>query len=558
MKFAHVVAALALILPACGKEPVGKYNVVLISIDSLRADRTGPYGHRPEFASGTSVTPNLDRLAADGITFEDAWTTSSWTLPAHVALMTGLDDRVHQVDSDVFMIDPLRSTLAERFQSDGYATGGAYSGPYLDPKYGLGRGFDEYRSGMTTPAEFEEMVKAEDRKRRASGQPPMAPGLVMQMRDRLSHFDMTSARVNSFAREFLGKHSDERFLLFLHYFDAHYDYLPERGDPSLPQRFDPEYRGTYHGENWFFDSERVMSWPSPQRPWGERLIGERDLSHALALYDAEIHWVDRHVGEVLDLIAAQELEDETIVIVTSDHGDEFFEHGSIAHRSTLHAELLHIPLIVRVPGAGQSGQRVPHLVRITDVAPSLLDWCGLPPLSEARGASVRPLVENGEGDGRTSLHRIYFEFNRDRIGPPNAREAWRDERFAVIRHLIPEQVDETQRAAAGGIRLLPWNDPRSGKPYLVFDRVADPREQRPLPAEDPRYAEAIRGYREAFLAAERAATAMKHSPLALRLCAALTEDQQRALSALGYAGSTPMDPAKAPVLLPFPEPVLPR
>lgn len=555
MRFAHALLALALapLAAACGKAPAGKYNVVLISIDSLRADRIGPYGHQPEFATEVAVTPNLDRLAASGVTFEDAWTTSSWTLPAHVALMTALNDRAHQVEHDDFMVDPLRATLPEAFQRDGYATGGAFSGPYLDPRYGFGRGFDDYRSGMTTPAEFAAMVKQEDAKRRAQGRPPLQPRDVEQMRDRLSHWDLTSPRVNAFAREFLADHGDGRFFLFLHYFDAHYDYLPDRGDPELPARFDPGYRGDYHGENWYFDADRVMSWPSQEQPWAERRIGERDLQHALALYDAEIHWVDRHVGEVLDLIAAAGLEDETIVIVLSDHGDEFFDHGSIGHRSTLHAELLHVPLIVRVPGVGQSGQRVPALARITDVAPSLLDWCGLPPLPDAQGASLRALVETGRSDGRTALHRIYAGFNRDRVGPPNVREAWRDEEFAVVRSLIPTGASEE------GMSFAPWKDPRTGRDFLVYDRVADPREFRPLATEDPRYAQAIERFRAAWRANEASVANMRHSPVTMRRSEEQSAAQQAALQALGYVTAAGADPGqRQPPLLPFPEPQLPR
>lgn len=554
MRIAHALFVLAVILAAasCGKEPAGKYNVVLISIDSLRADRIGPYGHKPEFAPEVAVTPHLDQLAASGVTFEDAWTTSSWTLPAHVALMTGLTDRAHGVEHDDFMIDPLRTTLAERLQSDGYVTGGAYSGPFLDPNYGFGRGFDDYRSGMTSPAEFAEMVKREDQRRRAQGLPPMQPRDVDQMQDRLSHYDLTSPRVNAFAREFLEEHADQRFFLFLHYFDAHYDYLPDRGDPALPARFDPDYRGSFHGENWYFDGERVLTWPNQEQTWAERRIGERDLQHTLALYDAEIHWVDRHVGEVLERIAALGLEDETIVIVTADHGDEFFEHGSIGHRSTLHSELLHIPLIVRVPGVGQSGQRVTSLARITDLAPSVLDWCGLPPLAEAQGASLHGAIESGVGDGRSSLHRIYAGFNRDRVGPPpNVREAWRDEQYSVIRYLIPSGVSES------GLQFAPWKDPRSGKDYLVYDRVADPREFRPLGAEDPRYAQAIEKFRDAWRICETETAAMKHSPVELRRSEKKSAAQKAATAALGYVDADVPDGQRHPPLLPFPEPTLP-
>lgn len=524
------IACCALLLAACGREASGRYNVVLISIDSLRADRIGPYGHQPEFAPGLAVTPHLDRLAASGITFEDAWSTTSWTLPAHAALMTGLSDRAHGVEHDAFTLDPLHVPLAEAFQADGYVTGGAFSGPYLDPKYGFGRGFDDYASGMLKPDEFAAIVRTENEQRSRAGQPALRPEEIRMMRDRVSHWDLTSPRINAFALDFLERHADQRFFLFLHYFDAHYDYLPELGDAAAARAFDPTYSGDFHGEDWFFDSaQRVMTWPSRERPVGERRISERDLRHALALYDAEIHWVDRHVGAVLDRIAALGLEEDTIVVVLSDHGDEFFDHGSIAHRSTLYQELCRIPLIVRVPGV-QSGQRVPHVARIYDVGPSLLDWCGLPPLPGAQGRPLRAQL-GPEADGRSALSRIYARFNRDVPLGHNVREAFRDERYTVVRHLRP--LDDL--ATPEGIPLAPFADPRSNREVLVFDRVADPRELRPLAASDPRWREAVQAFAAAWEACERETAALSRSPLVARHAESATAEEKATLGALGYA-----------------------
>lgn len=541
-------------LAACGKEPTGKYNVVLISIDSLRADHTGPYGHKPEFAPEIPVTPNLDRLAQSGAVFEDAWSSSSWTLPSHMALMTGLTDRAHAVEHDDFMLDPLRATLAEQFRADGYATGGCYSGPFLDPKYGFDRGFQEYRSGMLKPDEFVRKVEQMNAQRKSQGKPPLNEEGIKFFRDRISHWDMTSPRVNDFARDFLNRSKDQRFFLFLHYFDAHYDYQPQEGDRALAERFDPGYTGKINGADWFFDAaQQVMTWPSAADPVGRRLINERDLRHALALYDAEIHWVDRHVGEVLDQIQALGLADETIVIVTADHGDEFFEHRSIGHRSSLYAELCHVPLVLRVPGAGQQGQRVTELVRGYDLAPSLLDWCGLQPLPEAQGVSLRPLLE-GQTDERTVLHRIYARFNRDIFGNHNVREAFRNEEFTVVRHLEPLFAN----AGPQGLSFAPWPDPRYGRDFLVFDRVADPFEQRPLLQTDPRWRQAVDAYCAAWTKCEAEFAAMPHSPMSERWSPEKSVEQIAELAELGYADNAGFGGPRTPELLPFPSPCLPR
>ncbi len=543
-----------LVLGACERKPTGKYNVVLITIDSLRADHTGPYGHKPEFAPDLSVTPNLDRLAQSGAVFEDAWSSSSWTLPSHMALMTGLTDRAHGVEYDAFALDPLRQMLAERFLADGYATGGCYSGLFLDPKYGFGRGFQEYHSGMLTPEEFAAIVQREHAKRPNSAA-QVTQREIERVRDEVEHTDVTSPRVNAFARDFLERRKDQRFFLFLHYFDAHFDYRPDLGDPEMAARFDPGYAGKINGEGWYVDlAGQVMTWQrKADEPPAHRVIGERDLHHALALYDAEIHWVDRHVGEVLDQIAALGLEEKTIVIVTSDHGDEFFDHGSIGHRSSLYAELCRVPLVIRVPGAGQKGQRVTGLARLYDLAPSLLDWCGLPPLAEAQGASLNSLLL-GKPDERTILQRIYARFNRDRPEKYNVREAFRNKEFSVVRHLEPLYG----QAGPTGLPFAARPDPRSGRDFLVFDRVADPVEARPLTVSDPRWRQAIDAYCEAWKKCETEVAAMDHSPMSKRWSAEKSAADVAALAALGYVDAGGSLGARHPEFRPFPPPCLPR
>ena len=544
--------AALLALTACGQEPAGKFNVVLISIDSLRADRTGPYGHRPEFAPALDVTPNLDRLAQSGTVFEDAWSSSSWTLASHMALMTGLTDRGHEVEFDDFALDPLRATLAEQFRAAGYATGGYFSGSFLEPQYGFGRGFQDYRSCMLSADDIAAEVKAEDAKRRQAGG-RLTRRETEAISARLANGDVTSPRVNALARDFLNQKKDERFFLFLHYFDAHYDYLPQQQDPALAQLFDPDYGGAINGEDWFYDAAgQVMTWPSAQQPVGQRILGERDLRHVLALCDAEIHWVDKHVGEVLDQIAALGLEDETIVLVVSDHGDEFFEHGSIGHKSSLYAELCHIPLIVRVPGAGPKGQRVAELVRLYDLAPSLLDWCGLPPLAECQGASLRPFLE-GQSDERTILHRIYARFNRDRFGGSNVREGFRSERFTVIRHLeaLEQQINWQ------GMAFSAMLDPQFGRSFLVFDRRADPLEARPLAESDPRWREAVDAYCAAWNQCEAEVAVLPRSPLNDRRTGEKSDGERAALAAMGYVSTGVGTGDRHPELLPFPSPCLP-
>jgi arylsulfatase A-like enzyme len=525
-------------------------NILLVSIDSLRRDHVGVYGHRPEYAAEIPVTPNLDALGAEGVVFEDAWTTTSWTLPSHMSLMTGLSDRRHGVEIDDFKLDPLRKTLAEALDAQGYATGGYFSGPYLDPKYGFGRGFDDYRSGMLTAAQFAAEVRERNDEREAAGRPPMSEQEVKRMRDRISHWDITSPRINQLGIEFLdGIEEDEPFFLFLHYFDAHYDHIPWSMDAGLASAFDPDYAGSFDGANWYFDP-RVMDLGPPY----ERRIGERDLRHILANYDAEIHWVDRHIGRIVQELKDRGLYEETVIMVVSDHGDEFFEHNSIGHRSTLFAEQCRIPMILRVPSEADDGRRVPTLTTIYDVAPTLLDYAGglpLRQLPESEGRSLRDVVDGEELAPRSAFQRIYSGGHR-RARRLNIRDGWRDSRYTVLRQFNFDEEASTEEAKA--VQVLTRRS--DGSPYLVFDRREDPEEMMPLATGDPRHTEAIAAFREAFLRAEEEAAKLPVSPLMARLSEELSAEEQAALDALGYAetsSGTEGAPEILP-LLPFPAP----
>jgi arylsulfatase A-like enzyme len=520
-----VLAALAAAAAWYAARPaLPRTNVLLISIDSLVRDRLGLYGHRPVFAPGLKVSPHLDSLARSGAVFDDAQAPSSWTLPSHMSLMTGLSDLGHGVVEDGDALDPLRGTLAERFRRAGAETFGVYSGPFLDPRHGFGRGFDEYRSAMMPREELTaEIAQWAERRRRAGD--PVDERVLRGIRDRVSHYDVTSPRVTAAALDFLDRRDPERpFFLFLHYFDAHFDYLPDRMEDGLGHRFDPAYEGPFDGTNWMFDRAVRDYDPATGRTL-ERRIGERDLEHVRALYDAEIHWVDRHIGHVLDRLEELGLAEDTVVCVVSDHGDEFFEHGSLGHRSTLFPELTEAALVLRAPGRTRAGQRLPQLVRLADVAPTLLDLAGLPPAAEATGRSLVPLLTGTEPPPPAStIQRLLAS------QPP--LEAWRDADFAVHRILAD---DEEANAAHPGWRFLRQARDEEGQPMLyLFDRRTDPDEERHLSEHDPRRAEVLARYRAAFLELSAREQALPRSPVSLRRHSGYSEEEQGFLGALGY------------------------
>ena len=543
-----------------------KKNIVLISIDSLRRDRVGAYGHKPIYAPEVPVSPNLDALAADGVLFDDAWTTTSWTLPSHMALMTGLSDRRHGVETDLFRLDPLRETMAEVLQSAGWNTAGYFSGPYLDAKYGFGRGFDDYRSGMISPEDFAKDIEAEQERRVAQGREPFTDEDVRRFADRKSHIDITSPRINELGLEFLEtQDGEDPFFLFLHYFDAHYDHIPWRMDAmaegidwgwgpgvGLAQRFDPGYtktpqEGGFDGSNWYFDP-RVMG----KKPTYERHIDDRDLEHIKAFYDAEIHWVDYHIGQIIAQLKAKGMWENTILMVISDHGDEFFDHDSIGHRSTLYAEQCRIPMILRVPDETPSGRRIRNISRIYDSAPTLLDYAGAPSLKEAEGTSLKEAIDGGKGPSY-ALQRIYSRGHRRAQGSLNVRDGWRNDRYSVTRIFRYDQDQSTDELMV----VYPYQIKATGEPYWVFDRREDPTEKRPLLPTDPRYAEAVNQFCLDFQESEKGARLLKVSPLSDRMAPALTEAERQILDGIGYVGGDieeeGTDIAAAP-LAPLPSP----
>jgi arylsulfatase A-like enzyme len=332
-------------------------NVLLISIDMLRPDHLGCYGYsRP-------TSPHIDRLAEEGVLFENHISSSSWTLPAHAALFTSLYDSVHGcTDTDKKLADNV-VTLAEKFAQAGYQTAGFFSGPYLHPAFGLGRGFEHYEDCTSYAAVLDDT---------AVDQWAMDPDVM-----RASHRDITSPRVYAAFKKWFDEHRGSKFFLFVHLWDPHFDFIPP---PPYDTLFDPNYAGTVTGTDFFFDPNINADMPA------------RDLEHLIALYDGEIAWTDSYVGKILDDFQQAGLLDHTVVALTSDHGTEFFEHGDKAHRKTLFDEVIRIPLLLRYPAQLGAGIHIHSQTRSIDVGPTLLELAGVSSAVPVMGRSLVPLA----------------------------------------------------------------------------------------------------------------------------------------------------------------------
>jgi arylsulfatase A-like enzyme len=319
-------------------------NVLLISIDTLRADHLGVYDyHRP-------TSPHIDRLAAAGVVFENHISSTSWTLPAHAALFSSLPDSVHGcTDTDRVLAGEI-TTLAERFRNAGYETAGFFAGPYLHPAFGLGQGFQHYEN-CTSYARTLDQSPARAWAMDPEGMPQ-------------SHRDVTNPTVYARLTRWLDGQRTGTFFAFVHLWDVHFDFMPP---PPYDTMFDPDYDGPITGENFFFD-KRIRAGMAP-----------RDLEHLVALYDGEIAWTDEFVGRIITKLEKEGLLDETVIAVTSDHGTAFFEHGLKGHRNGLWDELIRVPFVIRYPAALEGGTRVGAQTRAIDVGPTLLELAGLGP-----------------------------------------------------------------------------------------------------------------------------------------------------------------------------------
>jgi len=354
--------------------PLSTPNVLLISIDSLRRDHVGAYGYpRP-------TTPTIDRLAVNGVIFRNAVSTSSWTLPAHAALLTGVHDSRHGATVPTAVLDESIPTLAEAFRARGYRTVGFYSGPFLHPHFGFARGFEEYID--CTSYDLEEVKE------------PASPRVHAT-----SHKDVTNPRISAKFVHAAAAADERPFFFFVHMWDVHYDLVPPppydrmfANEPSPPEvdrdfRHDPEFRPGMDPDAF---------------------------AQVIALYDGEIRSTDDTIGTLLDELRRRGLLDSTIVVVVSDHGEEFLEHDGKGHRNTLFDEVLAVPLVFWAPGRLSAGI-VQNTASLVDVAPTLARLAGI---GELPGVDGRPLFDDHGAavhDSRVAVSELRMRADRPKL-----------------------------------------------------------------------------------------------------------------------------------------------
>jgi arylsulfatase A-like enzyme len=440
-------------------------NVILITIDCLRADHIGAYGY------DRGNTPNMDALATQGLVFEQATAQTPWTLPSFASLFTsmyptelnlGVGNR-HIGEMQGQRVDDVRVTLAEVLQTAGYRTQAIVTNPWLTAQYGFAQGFDGFLSvDRPRPHHLENMdsisvVKIArqispvyQRLERLYAQITGDPGQPLL-------WDVRADRVTAEATAWLRANRHEPFFLWVHYIDPHYPFNPPEGyrptvDGVAPERM--AYLSSYNEEEVYTGRARL-------RP--------QDKAAMVALYDGEIAYNDHHVGQLLAEVDALGYRDNSLVMLTADHGDEFWEHGGYQHGHSLYDELIHVPLIVRGPGLFARPRRIADSVQHLDIMPTLLDLVGGTTPMEAQGQSLLPLL-------------------RDESPVPT-----------VSRYTFAEALflSEERKAIRGeGLKLiyLPFSED-----FELYDLVRDPGEQHNLSTSDPDTVERLFGVLKQWL-----------------------------------------------------------
>ena len=370
-------------------------NLVVVSIDTLRADHLGVYGYPQE------TSPNLDAFARDAVVFTRAVSASNETIASHHALFQS------ELPSRALLRARRAPTLATILKAQGWRTAAFTDGGPMSGVNGFARGFDVFDAGNH--------------------------GLEDSLPKAIDWLDEAAA-------------GPSPFLVFLHAFDVHSPYDP---GPPWDSRFHPAYTGPLTGPGTRALLRGLRPGAAHERPAEPLTVSPDDRRKLASLYDGGIARADALLASLLTRLAAADLRNDTAIAILSDHGEEFWDHGSVLHSHTLYQELLHVPLILRVPGWEDAAGRVDVRVSLLDVTPTLLEILGTARPTALRGRSLVPLVRDGD----------------------------------AVRHAFPSEGLSSgsylQSVIQGRYKLIRRNH-EPGAPVELYDLDSDPRERADL------------------------------------------------------------------------------
>ncbi len=434
-------------------------NVILIIADACRADGLGIYG-------GKNQTPNLDQLAQQGIWFKKAFSNASWTLPSIASLFSSQYPGVYRFGPGVFIISPNAYLLAERFRDYGYYTIGLISNWGVSYRGGYLQGFEK--------------VYLHHHKVRLHRQFCFLPASLFWQRFILKNFGLklfpdTSRILTERAIKFLKK-AKQPFFLYLHYMDPHDPYDP-------PQKYLSgleNYKGHIHPPYGWGTADDIFHQEIINKVLKQKVEKDDQESqeYIRQLYLAEVRYLDFQVGQLVQTLKEQGLDKNTLLVFTSDHGEEFWEHGANQHGGTPYQELLKVPLIFW--GAGLTPQQVDFPVYLIDLTPTLCELVGIPSFPKDQGRNLwkiiqenkkpKPILhfaEGGFGERIYSLQdqefkliykpkREKYEFYNLKIDPLEKKDLYSPTlpEFISLKNALFRQLEEIQRIQQENVKKL--------------------------------------------------------------------------------------------------------
>ena len=291
-------------------------NIILISVDTLRADHVGTYGYLKP------TTPNIDKFANQAYVFENAYASSPWTLPSHTSMLTGFYPQKFHAELPTDILPENALTIAEILSENGYKTVAFSTGAFITRNQGFAQGF----------ATFNELQNWQDAQ------------------------EISQKSIN-----WLNQNQKSKFFLFIHSFHTHDPYSPQ---DQFIKKIDSDYQGYLNSIN----ISQIVDINTSKTN-----LSEYEKRRIVSLYDAEIAELDNYFGQFFKTLEDLKLMENTIIIITSDHGEEFGEHGGFAiHSYSLYDELLRIPLIIKI-GDQLNHKRIQNLVSLVDIVPTILN-----------------------------------------------------------------------------------------------------------------------------------------------------------------------------------------
>jgi len=336
-------------------------NVIVVDVCSARADHFSVYG----YARDTS--PELRRLAGEGVVFDNAVAQSSWCRPNYASLFTGDVPEEHGMYTNLpGPLPPFERPLAERLKEAGYKTAAFSGGVYLIPEFGLSQGFDAYVNLFSTSTAGRVPASVDD---------TIAP-----------------------ASRWLEKNKGGPFFLYLAVDDMH---VPYHSDD--PEKYDPGYSGPVHDPGTLsipfyraYNGEETGYSPELKARAEDFKKDPRNLKHLIAHYDASLNYTDRRIGDLIRKLKRMGLWKNTVFLVTADHGEMLGEKGLLGHTQGLYEPVLHVPLLLHHPAFGRlAGRRLSQQVQRIDLMPTILDFAGADyDPKDIQGRSILPLLRD--------------------------------------------------------------------------------------------------------------------------------------------------------------------